>query len=83
MDDQERVDIREAARLLGLSARQVRRYRDRLGGQLEDRPITQPTQPVLTFSRAEVLRLKAERESQPVQPDVTPRPASGELNGQR
>lgn len=62
MTTDERIELPEAAELLGLSPRQVRRYRDQLGAQLEMRPVVQPPQPVLTFSRSAVEHLRAERE---------------------
>lgn len=82
VDNSEWVDIREAAKLLGLSERQVRRYRERLGATLEPRPVVQPEQEVLTFSRAAVLQFKAEREGSPVPPEAPPSPASSEHDGQ-
>lgn len=62
MTDDERIDLPEAVRLLGLSARQVRRYRQRLGARLEVRDVVQPAQEVLTFSRQAVEQFRAERE---------------------
>lgn len=68
--------------MLGLSVRQVRRYRERLNARLEIRAIIQPEQDVLTFSRQAVEELKAEREGRPAPEspsraaDVNRRPAS-------
>ena len=60
--DEGRITVHEAAKALGLSVRQMRRYKERLGGKLEEQDVIQPAQGVLTFDRAAFERLRAERE---------------------
>lgn len=60
--EEERITVHEAARALGLSVRQMRRYKARLQGRLEMQDVIQPAQEVLTFDRAAFEQLKAERE---------------------
>lgn len=58
-----RITVHEAAAVLGLSVRQVRRLaKTRLNGKLEVQDVVQPAQEVLTVDRRAVLVLKAERE---------------------
>lgn len=65
MQEDERIDVQEAAIILGLSTRQVRRLRAHLDARLEVRNVVQPDTKVLTVSKNAVVRLKAEREGQP------------------
>ena len=58
----ERITVHDAAKALGLSVRQMRRYKERLRGKLEVQDVVQPAQEVLTFDRAAFEQLKAERE---------------------
>ncbi len=62
MTEEGRITVHEAAALLGLSVRQVRRYKERLQGKLEVQDVVQPAQEVLMLDRQAVLALKAERE---------------------
>jgi len=57
-----RITVHEAAKALGLSVRQMRRYKERLGGKLEVADVVQPQQEVLTFDRTAFEQFKAERE---------------------
>ena len=70
MDERERIDVHEAAKILGMSVRNVRRYKARLGGALETEPVIQPAQPVLKLNKAAVLRFKAEREKRVIPDNV-------------
>ena len=70
MGETERISLPEAARLLGLSVRQMRRYKQRLGARLEVADVVQPAQEVLTFDRAAVESFKAEREGRSAEPNV-------------
>ena len=62
MPEEGRITVHEAAKELGLSVRQMRRYKERLGGRLEEQDVIQPAQDVLTFDRVVFERFKAERE---------------------
>jgi hypothetical protein len=68
--DDERIDVHEAAQILGMSVRNVRRYRERLRGELVSEPVVQPAASVLKLSKAEVLRFKAEREQHSAEENV-------------
>ena len=66
-----RMTVHEAAELLGLSVRQVRRLaKTRLHGRLEVQDVVQPAQEVLTVDRRAVAQLKAEREGSSAETDV-------------
>lgn len=68
--DEGRITVHEAAKAMGLSVRQMRRYKARLGGKLEVVDVVQPQQEVLTFDRQAVERFKAEREGRSVDDNV-------------
>ena len=68
--DKGRITVHEAAKELGLSVRQARRYKQRLGGRLEIVDVVQPKQEVLTFDRQAVAQFKAEREGRSVEESV-------------
>lgn len=70
MQEEGRITVHEAARELGLSVRQVRRYKQRLGGRLDVQDVVQPAQAVLTFDRQAVAQLKAEREGRSADDNV-------------
>ncbi len=65
-----RITVHEAAKALGLSVRQMRRYKERLGGKLEVADVVQPQQEVLTFDREAFERMKAEREGRSADDNV-------------
>ena len=65
VQEDERIDVQEAAHILRLSTRQVRRLKVQLDARLEVRNVVQPDTKVLTVSKNAVVRLKAEREGQP------------------
>ena len=65
-----RITVHEAAKALGLSVRQMRRYKQRLDGRLDVQDVVQPAQAVLTFDRQAVEQLKAEREGRSADDNV-------------
>lgn len=69
MEQEGRIGVREAAAMLGLSVRQVRRLRRKLGEGYETQVTTQEVAR-LTLSRAAVERMAAEREGRSADPNV-------------